>query len=59
MTKSHKTIENNSISDAFEMGNTVAKLQHEVEVLNQENMWLKEQLYGEMGIELTKQNMAN
>lgn len=44
MTKPHETIENKSVYDSFDLDNTVAKLQHEVEVLNQENKWLKEQL---------------
>lgn len=44
MPKTHETIENKDISDSIETENTVAKLQHEVEVLNQENKWLKEQL---------------
>ncbi len=44
MKKTHVTIENKEFSGSSDTDNTVAKLQHEVEVLNQENKWLKEQL---------------
>lgn len=44
MIKTHKTIANKDLKDIGDSDKTVAKLQHEVEVLNQENRWLKEQL---------------
>ena len=44
MIKTHETIENKESTGLNDTGNTLAKLQHEVEVLNQENKWLKEQL---------------
>ncbi|GAU77767.1 IS66 family transposase [Fusibacter sp. 3D3] len=44
MIKTHEPIENKDFKGTSDSNIIVAKLQHEVEVLNQENRWLKEQL---------------